>query len=51
MRDYDRYGMCLSLGDWNRDVCAVSVPMVAADGNKVVAFSCTTPAGRSRAIG
>ncbi len=44
MRDYDRYGMCLSLGDWNRDVFAVSVPMVAADGTKVVAFSCTMPA-------
>ncbi|HEV8688749.1 MAG TPA: IclR family transcriptional regulator [Ideonella sp.] len=42
--DYDAHGLCLSLGDWNKDVHAVSVPMVSADGRKIVAFSASMPA-------
>ena len=37
VRDYERYGFCLSLGDWEKHVHAVGVPM----GN--MAFSCFGP--------
>lgn len=42
--DFDAHGLCLSLGDWNKDVHAVSVPIVSIDGRKVMAFSATLPA-------
>jgi DNA-binding IclR family transcriptional regulator len=37
VRDYERYGFCLSLGDWEKSVHAVGVPM----GN--MALSCFGP--------
>ncbi|HEY2929483.1 IclR family transcriptional regulator [Piscinibacter sp.] len=42
--DYEKYGFCFSLGDWNKEVYAVSVPLVSNDPNKVLAFSCSLPA-------
>lgn len=42
-RDYQKYGFCLSLGDWNKDVYAVGVPMVSRDGKRVLAFNCSGP--------
>jgi DNA-binding IclR family transcriptional regulator len=39
-RDYETYGFCSSLGDWNPDVFAVGVPMVSTDRSRVFAFSC-----------
>lgn len=42
--DYDAHGMCVSMGDWNPDVHAVSVPMVSADGRRSLAFSASMPA-------
>lgn len=42
-RDYEKYGFCLSLGDWNRDVWAVGVPMLSGDGGRVLAFNCSGP--------
>jgi DNA-binding IclR family transcriptional regulator len=42
--DYEAQGLCFSLGDWNRDVYSVSVPLICADPNKVMAFSCSLPA-------
>ncbi len=44
VRDFQKFGVCLSLGDWNEAVHGVSVPMVAADGSKVLAFSASFPA-------
>src|SRR6185369_13766799 len=44
LADYARYGVCLSMGDWNPDVHGVSTPMVSNDGSKVVAFSVSLPA-------
>jgi len=41
--DYEQYGVCLSMGDWNPDVHGVSTPMVS-NGGKVVAFSASLPA-------
>jgi DNA-binding IclR family transcriptional regulator len=42
-RDYQKYGFCLSLGDWNKDVFAVGVPMVSRDGKRILAFNCSGP--------
>jgi DNA-binding IclR family transcriptional regulator len=48
VKDYERYGFCLSLGDWERNVHAVGVPM------GTLALSCFGPPHemtRSRLIG
>lgn len=37
--DYETYGFCFSLGDWNPDVFAVGVPMVSADRTRHLAFN------------
>jgi DNA-binding IclR family transcriptional regulator len=42
--DYEKYGVCLSLGDWNPEVHGVSTPIVSNDGQKVMAFSASLPA-------
>jgi len=42
--EYETYGVCFSLGDWNPDVHAVSTAMNSADGHKIVAFSASFPA-------
>lgn len=42
--EYDKWGVCLSLGDWNPDVHAVSTPMMTNDDQRAVAFSVTLPA-------
>jgi len=42
--DYEAHGLCLSLGDWNKDVYSVSVPFGNGDPNKLMAFSCSLPA-------
>lgn len=41
--DYTRYGFCFSLGDWNRDVYAVGVPLNTADGAYPLALSVSGP--------
>lgn len=38
--DVARQGFCYSIGEWNPDVYAVGVPMVAADGERILSFSC-----------
>lgn len=43
VKDLSRHGFCLSLGDWDRNVHAVGVPMPSGDGAKVLAFSCFGP--------
>lgn len=43
VRDYQKYGFCLSLGDWNKDVYAVGVPIVSRDGKRILAFNCSGP--------
>ena len=44
-RDYERYGFCFSLGDWNPDLFAVGVPMLSADGSRILAFNCSGRVG------
>jgi DNA-binding IclR family transcriptional regulator len=38
-QDYENYGFCFSMGDWNPDVFAVGVPMVSADRTHYLAFN------------
>jgi len=40
-QDYEQYGFCFSLGDWNPDVFAVGVPMVSSDRSRILAFNCS----------
>ncbi|KVE33579.1 IclR family transcriptional regulator [Burkholderia sp. TSV86] len=39
--DYERLGFCVSFGDWSPDLFAVGVPMVSADGSRILAFNCS----------
>jgi DNA-binding IclR family transcriptional regulator len=43
IRDYEKYGFCFSMGEWNDDVFAAGVPMISNDGSKILAFSCSGP--------
>jgi DNA-binding IclR family transcriptional regulator len=43
VKDYEKYGFCFSLGDWNKGVFAVGVPMLSRDRRKLMAFSCFGP--------
>jgi DNA-binding IclR family transcriptional regulator len=43
VRDYERYGFCLSVGEWNKDVWAVGTPMVSREGHRILAFNCSGP--------
>jgi DNA-binding IclR family transcriptional regulator len=41
-QDYEQYGFCFSLGDWNPDVFAVGVPILSAvDRSRMFAFNCS----------
>jgi DNA-binding IclR family transcriptional regulator len=46
VKDLARRGFTLSHGDWQPDVSAVGVPLVAADGSGVFAFNCGAPANQ-----
>jgi DNA-binding IclR family transcriptional regulator len=43
VRDYERYGFCLSVGEWNKDVWAVGVPMIPREGPRILALNCSGP--------
>ncbi len=43
VRDYERHGFCLSVGEWNKDVWAVGAPMISREGGRVLAFNCSGP--------
>lgn len=43
-RDYEELGFCFGLGDWRREVNAVSVPLVPPDGSQIVVIGCSGPA-------
>jgi DNA-binding IclR family transcriptional regulator len=40
-QDYENYGFCFSLGDWNPEIFAVGVPMVSADQSRTLTFNCS----------
>ena len=43
IKDFETRGFTLSIGDWERDISAVGVPLVASDGSGVFAFNCGAP--------
>ena len=43
IKDFETRGFVLSLGDWERDINAVGVPLVAPDGTGIFAFNCGAP--------
>lgn len=43
VEDYRTRGFTVSLGDWQRDVHAVGVPFIPADGSGIMAFNCGGP--------
>lgn len=44
LKQYADHKFCLSIGEWKKDVNAVAVPYIPADGSDVLAFSCGGPA-------
>jgi DNA-binding IclR family transcriptional regulator len=43
LHEYQDKGFCMSIGEWHKDVNAVAVPFVPADGSDVLAFNCGGP--------
>jgi DNA-binding IclR family transcriptional regulator len=43
LREYDKLGFVCSFGDWVPDMFAVGVPLISADGNRVLSLSCSGP--------
>jgi DNA-binding IclR family transcriptional regulator len=43
LRNYDELGFVCSYGDWNPELFAVGVPLISADGNRVLSLSCSGP--------
>ena len=43
VRDYERHGFCLSVGEWNKDVWAVGAPMISRDRSRILALNCSGP--------
>ena len=39
--NYQEKGFCLSLGDWRKEVHAVTVPLIPTDGSEMMIFSCS----------
>ena len=44
IEDVATRGFTLSLGEWERDINAVGVPLIAPDGSGAFAFNCGAPA-------
>ena len=44
IKDFETRGFTLTLGEWERDINAVGVPLIAPDGSGVFAFNCGAPA-------
>jgi DNA-binding IclR family transcriptional regulator len=54
LKDFEARGFVTSLGDWERDINAVGVPLTAPDGSGIYAFNCGAPGfqfGRERLEG
>lgn len=39
--EHERFGWCLGLGDWRKDVNAIAVPMVEGEGADPLVFGCS----------
>ena len=40
-QDYETYGFCFSLGDWNSEVFAIGVPLISSDHSRILSFNCS----------
>jgi DNA-binding IclR family transcriptional regulator len=43
VREYEKYGFVFSCGDWSPETFAVGVPLISADGTRILALSCSGP--------
>lgn len=41
LRDYERFGFCLGLGEWRREINAVAAPLVLENGAGTVVVGCS----------
>jgi DNA-binding IclR family transcriptional regulator len=41
MAEYEKYGFCIALGEWRREVHGIAVPLVPSDSSEPVVFSCS----------
>lgn len=48
MREYEERGFCSSVGEWQKDVSAVGVPVTIGNGAGLLAFNCGGPAFQIR---
>jgi DNA-binding IclR family transcriptional regulator len=48
LAEYQEKGFCMSIGEWQKDVNAVAVPFIPADGSDVLSFNCGGPAFQLR---
>lgn len=46
VRDLATRGFTMSIGDWQRDVSGVGVPLIPRDGSSIFVFNCGAPAFR-----
>jgi DNA-binding IclR family transcriptional regulator len=44
IKDFETRGFTMSIGDWQRDVSGVGVPLVPGDGSNIFVFNCGAPA-------
>jgi DNA-binding IclR family transcriptional regulator len=42
MEDYKKYGFCLSIGEWDRNINSAGVPVHLQDGT-IMALTCAAP--------
>jgi DNA-binding IclR family transcriptional regulator len=42
-REFQKFNFCVSLGEWNKDVYSVAVPLVSRDHSKILALTCSGP--------
>ena len=43
VRDYERGGFCVSVGEWNKDVWSIGTPMVSREGGRILVLNCSGP--------
>ena len=41
MLEYKKKGFCYSLGEWRKEVNAISVPLIQGDNSEIMVFSCS----------
>ena len=47
-KDYERWGFCLSIGDWRQDINAVGVAIGPVAGSEMLTLNCSGPSFQLR---